>query len=271
MQKRVAMSKQIFKAIINQAAALNIFGIVISGGEPLLHADFFNFVKFAYKRNLLIGVSTNATLIDKKTATQLSNFISNVQVSLDGSNDITHGFIRNSYAAFAETIKGIKNLKHENVYVTVSVVLSSHNITEINEIISLCISLGVDKIKFQRVKNIGNAKYSKTLKVNIDLANLFNIISQNIDKIDIIFDDPMNKNYVCTAGSSIIYFNPEGRAFPCPFLLESQYNFDIINVKEEDWIRNIWNSKEMYLFRKFKEQMSPYTKSSCIAERISTW
>ena len=42
MQKRVAMSKQIFKAIINQAAALNIFGIVISGGEPLLHECHIN-------------------------------------------------------------------------------------------------------------------------------------------------------------------------------------------------------------------------------------
>lgn len=267
-QKKRFMDKAMFESIIKQAVKLEVFGIVISGGEPFMHKSIIDFISFANNEGLLVGISTNGTLIDKDIAKIVSNMISNVQVSLDGSNALSHGFIRNSTDAFDKAINGIHNLKSAGSYVTVSTVVSEHNIQELSELIELCVRLDVDRLKLQRIKKIGNALLNDTVNSNVDIKKLKNLAdSYRIKNIDIVIDDPLNESYKCTAGTEVIYFNPEGRVFPCPFLLESNLEFGIIDVGDQNWIEGIWNSDKIISFRSYKTETAKEFNSTCLAER----
>ena len=58
--------------------------INITGGEPLLHPDFFKIADEIIKRKIRLAVLTNGTLIDDKMADKIATLkLVLVQVSLD--------------------------------------------------------------------------------------------------------------------------------------------------------------------------------------------
>jgi MoaA/NifB/PqqE/SkfB family radical SAM enzyme len=57
----------------------------ITGGEPLLHKDFFDILKYAAFLDLPVEVVTNGTLITPRVAKKFKNFnITKVITSIDG-------------------------------------------------------------------------------------------------------------------------------------------------------------------------------------------
>jgi MoaA/NifB/PqqE/SkfB family radical SAM enzyme len=45
----------------------------ISGGEPFLRENWFEILSYARKKDIEIGITTNGTLIDDKTASLIKN------------------------------------------------------------------------------------------------------------------------------------------------------------------------------------------------------
>src|ERR1700704_2028751 len=67
--------------------------VLMSGGEALLNPNFFRFCELLRKQNIKVSLlSTGLTL--KKNADQLTKWVNDVIVSLDGNEEI-HNSIRN--------------------------------------------------------------------------------------------------------------------------------------------------------------------------------
>ena len=59
--------------------------ICLTGGEPLLHPDFYEIAECAHSMGFSWGMTTNATLIDEETASKLrKSGMGTVSISLDG-------------------------------------------------------------------------------------------------------------------------------------------------------------------------------------------
>ena len=61
--------------------------IIITGGEPFLHPDFFKVISLFEENNITFGILTNGTLLDEDMVKRLKDFknLSFVQISLDGT------------------------------------------------------------------------------------------------------------------------------------------------------------------------------------------
>lgn len=97
------------KKVISDLAFFKTPFILFSGGEPLLRHDIFTLASYAKKLGLKFVLSTNGTLIDKKTARKIKKLnFSYVGISLDGIGEINDVF-RGKKGAFKKIVQAFKN------------------------------------------------------------------------------------------------------------------------------------------------------------------
>ncbi len=134
--------------------------VFLTGGEPLLHPDFFPIAEHIHAQGLFWGITTNGMLIDGAAARKLNACgMTSVAFSLDGTRE-THNALRRDPHAFDACLRGISNVvKYCGKAVTmVTSVIHRGNIGELNAIHDLVRSLGVDSWRIINVDPIGRAK-----------------------------------------------------------------------------------------------------------------
>lgn len=129
-------------ALAEELAVFGVENVAFSGGEPLLHPDFFTIARKVRELGLTIQVATNGTLVTPQVARDLMDLDAQVQVSLDGSTPEIHDILRPGQKAFARSIEGIKALVAAGHQVTIGTVLSTLNISDIPAIMALTEQLG---------------------------------------------------------------------------------------------------------------------------------
>ena len=124
--------------------------INLTGGEPLVHPDFFILAREIRRRNMDLGILTNGTLIDREKAKLIAELRPLfVQVSLDGTRRI-HNAVRGS-GSFERAMRGIDWLKKEGVSVHVSFTAQRTNLNQLRPLARVCRVHKVDKLWFDRV------------------------------------------------------------------------------------------------------------------------
>jgi MoaA/NifB/PqqE/SkfB family radical SAM enzyme len=140
-----------------QIVKLKIPYVAISGGEPLLHPEFFKICEFIRAGGSSLKVETNGLSIDRKVARKIAglNFRS-VQVSLDGATPATHERLRLN-GNWKKTVDACKYLIEEGVNTEIVFVPTRFNIHEIGDAIDLAASLGIYGFYTGKIMRIGRA------------------------------------------------------------------------------------------------------------------
>lgn len=113
--------------------------LLVSGGEPLLHPNFWKINRLLPKYKFRKILLTNGLLINKKHAGRL-NF-DEVQISLDGLEK-GHEILRGT-GTFKRALKSITILQKRNTPVSVSTMMHSQNLDGFPELEKLLKKLGV--------------------------------------------------------------------------------------------------------------------------------
>ena len=122
--------------------------VLMSGGEALLHPNFFRFCEILRNQSIKVSLlSTGLTL--KKYAAQLVDNVHEVIVSLDG-DESTHDTIRNIPGAFNKLKEGVKAIKslRPGFKVTGRTVIHRLNFQKWPAIIDAAKEMGLDQISF---------------------------------------------------------------------------------------------------------------------------
>jgi len=122
--------------------------VVMSGGEALLHPNFFRFCEILKKESIKVTLlSTGLTL--KKYAVQLTEWVNDIIVSLDG-NETIHNRIRNIPDAFnklKDGVSAVRSLK-QNFKITGRSVIHRLNFESWPLIIDAAKEIGLDQVSF---------------------------------------------------------------------------------------------------------------------------
>ena len=125
------------KKLIADLAAFRAPVILFSGGEPLMREDLPDLARFAVDQGMRAVISTNGTLLTKKTAGTLKKIgISYAGVSLDGMK-ITHDRFRGVEGAFDMTLKGIRTCRDEGIKVGIRFTINRKNFSDIPALFDL--------------------------------------------------------------------------------------------------------------------------------------
>lgn len=154
------MDLEMLEKVLNQYVALvkkwqipkNHARIQITGGEPMLRQDFFQFLGKVYKLSeyFHFTVMSNGSFLTKENAKILKLFgISGLQVSLEGLEK-TNDEIRGE-GSFKKILKAIEVLVWAGIPARVSITLSKKNRPEIKDLAKTLAPLGVKTIGARRI------------------------------------------------------------------------------------------------------------------------
>ena len=126
-------------SVAEEFEAMQGLRLMVSGGEPLLHPDFWEINDRLAEMDLRVILLTNGTLIDAAAARRLR--AQEVQVSLDGLGG-SHDLIRGP-GSFQRSAGAVRLLRQAGLDVSVATMIHSGNLDDFSGLASLVRQLGV--------------------------------------------------------------------------------------------------------------------------------
>lgn len=123
--------------VIDDLAAFGCPVLLFSGGEPFVRPDILTLARHAAQKGLRVVFSTNGTLIDARTASEIKAIgVSYAGISIDGMEK-AHDRFRASQGAFQRSLAGIRHCREAGVKVGLRVTMTRDNVGEIPAIFDL--------------------------------------------------------------------------------------------------------------------------------------
>lgn len=126
-----------FYKMIDKADCIQIDKIIVSGGEPTLHSEFYNMIQYVVSKNMYCKINSNAYNDEKliKVSKDFNNKIG-FQFTLDGYN-IAHDRFRGNgdYQHILYLIKRIRKQGYDgDISIRYNLHANNFNVSEINDI-----------------------------------------------------------------------------------------------------------------------------------------
>lgn len=172
--------------------------ICLTGGEPMLHPDFYDIIAYIDKKQFPWGMTSNGTLMNALTVKKLAdNHLASVSISLDGLEK-EHDYLRDQKGAFARTISGIQALQNCKEYqgiLQVTTVVYRNNMDQLEEIYQYLCELGIKDWRLTNIEPIGRSldRQELLLQTKDYLALLSFIKEKRLDR-----KTPMKVSYGCS-------------------------------------------------------------------------
>lgn len=143
--------------VLDQLVECGINSIGITGGEPLVHKDFYRLIEEISKRNIILeSIYTNCALVNDELLDELEklHLKPGFNISFDGVGH--HDWLRGIPGAENKTIEVIKLLKKRGFYVGAAMSVHKKNLFSIRDTIKTLGNLGVDHLKLNGMTYLGN-------------------------------------------------------------------------------------------------------------------
>jgi radical SAM protein with 4Fe4S-binding SPASM domain len=233
--------------------------VTLSGGEPIMHPDFWRIVNSAGDKGLTVDISTNGTRWSDRDIQELadSDCVTYLQVSIDGATKGTFEAIRgvNSFHALLGTLERFLSLgMDERIDLNMITVVSPVNYHEIRPLADFAESYHFSKLVLGEVMPVGPAK-SRYPDLRLSLHQLKTIYAdvQEIRKdnsrrtailTQFYFGFPFDERFrpstctLCTGNVATV--GPTGDVYLCPYFYDSAF---VIGNIEENSLSSILSSQ----------------------------
>ena len=137
------MSLTKIRSIIDQAAEMGTFWMLITGGEPLLRPDFLDIYDYVKSKGILPILFTNGTLVTPRIADHLAKYPPlSVEVSIYGWTAATYESITGVPGSHARCMQGIRELVDRGIKVFLKTPIMVQNRHELDNLEHFAESLG---------------------------------------------------------------------------------------------------------------------------------
>lgn len=233
-------------------------------GEPLMHPDFFEMVKYAVERKIWVRTTINGSLLikDDNYIKLIDSGINDIQISFDGATKDIFEKIRKK-SNFEEVKENLVKLNtyanklNKNV-TNMWVLLQEHNKHQILEFVEIAKEMKFKKMTFSIGLGFwGQEKWEKTNTKKV-AKNAFNqdikkqlIELKKTSNIEITIWDLQSKfstkeeKTLCPWPFSRYFLGSDMKISPCCMIA----NPDVYSLGDQRKIKN-WNTEEFIKFRK---------------------
>jgi radical SAM protein with 4Fe4S-binding SPASM domain len=247
--------------VVAELKSLGALEVVLIGGEAYLHHDFIEIAEALVAAGMEVSMTTGGQGMSASLAQSIKEIgIKRVSVSIDGLAK-THDRVRAKKHSFNNAITAIKNLKNAQIIPTVNTTINSLNKSELEELYSLFIGLGVRAWQVQILVPLGRAADRPGLLLEphdlIDIIPRISRLKEQAFKDGMLIMPGNNLGYFgpeeaelrsmesggrdyfmgCQAGRFILGIESDGTIKGCPSLQTKDYQAG--TVKEESLIK-LW-------------------------------
>lgn len=239
----------LFYDIIRQCRDLNVLHLTLSGGEPMLHKNFCDFLRKCREYDFSVNVLSNLTLLDDEILQEMkANPLLGVQVSLYSMNPDIHDEITQMKGSFEKTKNAILKLIENDIPLQISCPIMKQNKGCYNEVVLWAnqhkIRTGDDFVIIARYNHT-----TQNLNCRLSIDEVKEIINDKVtddakylEQIEIEAERKLNStpdDFICTVCNYSICIADNGNVFPCA----GWHGYIVGNVKETP-LNEIWNNSE---------------------------
>lgn len=272
-EKPEELSYQEIIALIEDMADLGCQNIALTGGEPFMRKEWPLFLQKISSLDIQTIFMTNAMLINDDVIEILRLYPGVAMgISLDGANSETHDYVRGISGIFKHFCEIVPKLKDAGVYVAIPTTVMNSNFNQLDDILQLLISLGVDAWQLQIVKPSGRLPKEELLSEEqyYELAQKIAYYRETYaDKISIMesdcigyFSSLQDKLYIqnwrgCECGIYSVSIEADGNVKGCPNMNNSEGN-----IKQKPF-KEIWLNHNSFKYNRCPDvdSLSGYCKS----------
>lgn len=237
-------------SLLDEASEMGLLQVTFTGGEPLLHPDFYEIMRYARKKDLMISLLSNLTLVTEDHIKLFKEInLNSAQVSLYSMDAETHDFITRLPGSYEKTMYAIKLFLKNDIPVNISCPVINKNYHHFKDVLKWAqenrISASTDlDLSAQTDYDTVNLKYATTpaqnkellqdmLKEDKDWQNaLLNEYAKGIKTKDDLEQPP------CSVGNDSLYISSEFYVYPC----SSWQSFKIADLNEIS-LKEAWDNK----------------------------
>jgi len=255
--KKYFIDSHLFYEILEQCKEIGVLEITFSGGEPLLHRNFCDFLRKTKEYDFSINILSNLTLLDNNIIAAIKELrLSSVQVSLYSINNRIHDSITQVQGSCEKTKQSINKLIENNIPLQISCPTMKQNYQRYGEVLEWANKRKVRAITdYIMMARHDNSKDNLASRLSLD--EVTTLIKDGILQYDRDYQDDLRKFSaatqsidvhapICGVGVSSLCMTAEGNVFPCP----GWQCFKVGDVKN-DSLLEIWhNSPQIHYLRK---------------------
>lgn len=129
--EKVDIPLDVYKNLAEDCKKLGLKKVCLTGGEPFLHKHWFEIATFFRDEGVFVSFSSNGTTITDQVVAKIKALNADVQISLDGDEDIMT-YVTGRHFAYKKVIEAIEKLKAAGIDVALAGVIGKHNFNAID-------------------------------------------------------------------------------------------------------------------------------------------
>ena len=240
------LDPSLFNSVIDQLAPTLSYLTFYFQGEPFLHPDFLQMVRYASKKGIYTATSTNAHFFkDETSRATVESSLDRIIISIDGTSQDTYQSYRVG-GSLEKVIEGTRNLikwRTDRMSKTPRVIFQflvvRQNEHEIPEVYKLADKLGVDQVVLKTAQ-IYDHKYGSDL---IPTDERYSRYRKTNDGTFEIKNKLLNECWKMWHSCVITW---DGKVVPCCFDKDAHF---VLGDLTKSSFEEIWNSKQYNQFR----------------------
>ena len=142
--------------VLDEASELGILQVHFSGGEPAVRRDLAELVAHARKVGLYSNLITSGVTLDQARIARLAEAgLDHVQLSFQDVDHQTAAYIANYAGVQGKKLAFARMVREAALPLTVNAVINRHNITRVERMIDLAVSLGAGRVEVAHAQYYG--------------------------------------------------------------------------------------------------------------------
>jgi len=258
-----SMDSDMFYNILEQCKEMNLLNITISGGEPMIHSNFIDYLKKCNEYNFSVNILSNLTLLSDDILEEMKrNRLLSVQVSLYSMDANIHDSITQIEGSFHKTKKAILRLVENEIPLQISCPILKQNINCFNDVVDwggkYNINVGSDYVIIA-----GYNHTTQNLNSRLDINDVKEVIHQRITRntkyLEMVEKEADKKrnlspdDYICSVCNSTICIAENGNVYPCA----GWQDYVLGNINEKLLVDIWYNSIKVQYLRNLRRRDFP--------------
>jgi radical SAM protein with 4Fe4S-binding SPASM domain len=257
---------------IRKLSDLGILYCALTGGEPMVHPDFWTIARAVKKGNMALRVYTNGCYIDEAAAERFAGEVRplEIEISIHGSTSEVHDRLTGMRGSLDQALRAIRLLRERDVRVILKTPITRHNQHQVWDIHGLGRELDVP-VTFDPVVTPRDDGDTEPLRLQATPEFLKKFWSEEWKELrggqSVSPTDHTQISSNCGTGRTTVAIDPYGNIYPCV-----QWRRKAGNVLEVESLADLWvTSSVLKTVRRLAVEVTDKTLKGCESGEFCTF